>query len=293
MAIYNLGSINIDHFYRLPHLVRPGETLAADNYSQGLGGKGANQSVAIAKTENQVFHIGALNRADSHYFEQLKSYHIDLTHTQQLDYPSGHGIVMVDEVSGENQIVVYPGANHQISESMIDNALADANPGDWALTQNETTQASYFFKTAKSKGLKLCYSAAPFVAETTIELLPMIDMLVVNQIEAQELEAATGKPIAALGIKHTLITQGSAGVRYIGTQGELFIEAPKVSAVDTTGAGDTFLGLFLGRFDAGSDLVDSIKYAVSGAALQVMQPGTADAIPEHSSILEMLQKSFS
>ena len=77
MAIYNLGSINIDHFYRLPHLVRPGETLAAESYSQGLGGKGANQSVAIAKSENQVFHIGALNRADSHYFEQLKSYHED------------------------------------------------------------------------------------------------------------------------------------------------------------------------------------------------------------------------
>ena len=290
MAIYNLGSINIDHFYRLPHLVRPGETLAAETYTQGLGGKGANQSVAIAKSKNQVLHIGALSRADNRYFEQLKNYNIDLTHTHQLDFPSGHGIVMVDEVSGENQIVVYPGANHQISESMIDSALATANPDDWALTQNETTQASYFFKTAKSKGLKLCYSAAPFVAETTIELLPIIDMLVVNQIEAQELEATTGKPIAELGIEHTLITQGSTGVRYIGTQGDFFVDAPKVSAVDTTGAGDTFLGLFLGRFDTGVTLEESIKYAVAGAALQVTQPGTADAIPDHTSILEMLAK---
>lgn len=279
MAIYNLGSVNVDYFYSLPHLVRPSETLAANDFKQGLGGKGANQSVAIAKAGGSVKHIGAMHPADRRYFDQLEALNIDTTHLFMSETPTGHGIVMVDEQSAENQIVVYPGANFAITEQMVDEGLKDANASDWALCQNETLQTDHFMKRAKAKGMNLCYSAAPFDAEKTLVMLPLINMLVVNEIEAKDLERALNRPIKECGVEHILVTLGSRGVRYIGSEDEFIMPSPAVDALDTTGAGDTFLGLFLARFDQTGDLKASLHFAVTGAAIQVTRPGTADAIP--------------
>ena len=279
MAIYNLGSINIDYFYSLPHLVRPSETLAANDFKQGLGGKGANQSVAIAKAGGTVKHIGAMHPAEHRYFDQLHSLNIDTTHISMSDTATGHGIVMVDEESAENQIVVYPGANVAITEQMVEEGLSDASSSDWALCQNETSQTDYFMRSAKAKGMNLCYSAAPFDAEKALQMLPLVNMLVVNEIEAKGLESALNRPINESGVDHILVTLGSRGVRYIGLEDEFTVPSPSVEAVDTTGAGDTFLGLFLARYDQTGDLKTSLHFAVTGAAIQVTRPGTADAIP--------------
>lgn len=279
MAIYNLGSVNIDYFYTLPHLVRPSETLAAKDFKQGLGGKGANQSVAIARAGGSVKHIGAMHPADRRYFDQLTALNIDTTHLSMSETATGHGIVMVDEQSAENQIVVYPGANFAITEQMVDEGLSAATSSDWALCQNETSQTDYFMKSAKARGMKLCYSAAPFDAEKTLVMLPLINMLVVNEIEAKDLESSLHCPITECGVEHVLVTLGSRGVRYIGLEEEFTVPSPSVDAVDTTGAGDTFLGLFLARYDQTADLKESLHFASTGAAIQVTRPGTADAIP--------------
>lgn len=279
MAIYNLGSINVDYFYTLPHLVRPSETLSAIGFNQGLGGKGANQSVAIAKAGGTVKHIGAMNPADRGYYDQLVALKVDVSHLSMTNTATGHGIVMVDEQSAENQIVVYPGANFAITEEMVDAGLENATSSDWALCQNETSQTVYFMKRAKDKGLKLCYSAAPFDAEKTLVMLPLINMLVVNEIEANDLERELNRPIEECGVDHVLVTLGSRGVRYIGLEGEFTLPSPSVEAVDTTGAGDTFLGLFMARYDLTGDLKASLHFAVTGAAIQVTRQGTADAIP--------------
>jgi len=279
MAIYNLGSINVDYFYTLPHLVRPSETIAAIGFNQGLGGKGANQSVAIAKAGGAVKHIGAMNPADKHYYDQLVALNVDVSYLSMTDTATGHGIVMVDEQSAENQIVVYPGANFVITEEMVDAGLGDATSSDWALCQNETSQTDYFMKRAKDRGMNLCYSAAPFNAEKTLVMLPLINMLVVNEIEANDLERELNRPIKECGIDHVLVTLGSRGVRYIGLEGEFTLPSPSVDAIDTTGAGDTFLGLFLARYDVTGDLKASLHFAVTGAAIQVTRQGTADAIP--------------
>ena len=279
MAIYNLGSVNIDYLYSLPHLVRPSETLAANDFKQGLGGKGANQSVAIAKAGGSVKHIGAMHPADRQYFDQLNALNIDTSHLYFSETPTGHGIVMVDEQSAENQIVVYPGANFAITEQMVNEGLKDATASDWALCQNETSQTDYFMQFAKVKGMKLCYSAAPFDAEKTQVMLPLINMLVVNEIEAKDLERTLNRSIKECGVDHILVTLGSRGVRYIGSNEEFIVPSPVVDAVDTTGAGDTFLGLFLARYDQTGDLRASLHFAVTGAAIQVTRPGTADAIP--------------
>ena len=242
MTIYNLGSINLDYFYRLPHLVSAGETLSATEHRIALGGKGANQSVALAKAGVEVFHIGAFGKKDLFFLDEMSSVGVNIENIALLETESGHAIVMVDSNTGENQIVLSGSANYQISEEQIISALVNAKETDWALAQNETCLVHEFLFSAKKKGLKICYSAAPFVAEQTASLLHLTDLLVVNEGEADALLKFTNKGIQALGLPNLVITLGSKGARYIGEEGEFLVSPFNVNAIDTTGAGDTFLG---------------------------------------------------
>lgn len=288
MKLFNLGSINIDKVYRLPHLVTAGETIATTDYKLGLGGKGANQSIAAAAGGAEVIHIGAINREDLVWREKMASRGVSTNHIELRDEPTGHGIVMVDEQSGENQIVIFGGTNLLISHELIDNALDDAKPGDWALTQNETNAVSYFFERASSLGLKLCYSAAPFEAERVKKLLPLTDLLVVNEGEAAALAAELGTEPSDWNLPHLVITLGSKGAKYLGLEGEWETPAPKVDAIDTTGAGDTFLGFMLAALCQNKSMRSAMDLAIAAASLQVTRAGAADAIPKLSEVEAVL-----
>ena len=137
MAIYNLGSVNIDHVYRVPHLPEPGETLASTSFNSGLGGKGANQSIAIARAGGQVFHIGAIGADGGWLADQMKAAGVDTRFLSVIDVPTGHAIINVDD-EAENVIVLFTGANRALTEAMVNDALSDAGAGDWLLLQNET-----------------------------------------------------------------------------------------------------------------------------------------------------------
>ena len=284
MTIYNLGSINLDYVYRLGHLVTPGETLSALDMTVGLGGKGANQSLALARAGAEIVHIGALGKADESWLTILEQDGVDCQHVAVLDGPSGHAIVMVDDETAENQIILMAAANHEITRDQIDTALAKASTGDWALAQNETTLVPAFFQKAKEKGLSIAYSAAPFVAEQTLRLLELTDLLVVNEGEAEALCAAAGQSAAGLGLPHLVITKGSAGADYIGLAGQFSLAAPKVDAVDTTGAGDTFFGYLLAGINANMAIEQAVARAIEASALQVTRPGAAAAIPYQSEL---------
>lgn len=279
MTVYNLGSINIDHIFRLDHLPQAGETLLSKDYLCCLGGKGANQSLALALGGAQVEHIGRMALPDLHFIDQLKQTGVNLDSIDTTAQTTASAIVMVDDTSGENQIVINPGANQQISTQAIDSSLDNALPGDWALSQNETNAVPYFLQQAKEKGLNVCYSAAPFVAETTIDLLPITDLLVVNQLEAEALAEALDCTLEQIDVPHLLVTLGAEGARYIGKEGDWTLPSPKVSAVDTTGAGDTFLGFLLAALTQQQTMRDAMVLALHAAALQVTRKGTADAIP--------------
>ena len=284
MTIYNLGSINLDYVYRLGHLVTPGETLSALDMTVGLGGKGANQSLALARAGAEIVHIGALGKADESWLTILEQDGVDCQHVAVLDGPSGHAIVMVDDETAENQIILMAAANHEITSDQIDTAFAKAGTGDWALAQNETTLVPAFFQKAKEKGLSIAYSAAPFVAEQTLRLLELTDLLVVNEGEAEALCAAAGQSAAGLGLPHLVITKGSAGADYIGLAGQFSLAAPKVDAVDTTGAGDTFFGYLLAGINANMAIEQAVARAIEASALQVTRPGAAAAIPYQSEL---------
>lgn len=288
MKLFNLGSINIDKVYNLPHLVTAGETIATTDYKLGLGGKGANQSIAAAAGGAEVIHIGAINRADLVWREKIASRGVLIDKIELRDEPTGHAVVMVDQQSGENQIVIFGGTNLLISHDMIDSALDDAKPGDWALTQNETNAVSYFFERASSLDLKLCYSAAPFEAERVKKLLPLTDLLVVNEGEAAALAAELGTAPCDWNIPHLVITLGSKGAKYLGLEGEWETPAPKVDAIDTTGAGDTFLGFMLAALCQNKSMRDAMDLAIAAASLQVTRAGAADAIPNFNEVEAVL-----
>lgn len=279
MAIYNLGSINIDYFYKAPHLLKAGETLAASEISQGLGGKGANQSVACARSGAQLYHIGRLHEKDKNWLSFLEQAGVDISHVQlDEEVPTGHAIIIIDEKSGENQILLMAGANAAIDEELLNKALAHAGPSDWALCQNETNLAVEFLTMAHQKGLSICYSAAPFVKERVLSVLKIVDLLVVNEIEAADIQAALSKSPEEWGVPHLIITRGAEGADYFGKEGQFHQAAQKVKAVDTTGAGDTYLGYLLGRLSCGDTMKQAMALAASAAAIQVTRMGTAEAI---------------
>ena len=147
--IWNLGSINIDNFYEVPHLPLPGETLAATSYGYGLGGKGANMSVAAARGAAHVSHIGAVGPEGYWTLERLLEYGVDTRHVFQIEVPTGHANIVVD-ADGENSIVLFQGANFGLSEAIIGGALSEASTGDFLLMQNETNGQKYAAETARS-----------------------------------------------------------------------------------------------------------------------------------------------
>ncbi len=278
MAILNLGSINIDHVYAVPHLPVPGETLASTGLVTGLGGKGANQSVAVARAGGAVWHLGAVGGDGDWCVERLAEEGVETAFVATLEVPTGHAIITVD-AAGENAIVLYQGANRTLPAGMLTAALERFGPGDWLLMQNETNLGPEAARAAKARGMKVAYAAAPFDAAAAEVLLGSVDLLAVNAVEASQLGTALGVAPEALPVPMLLVTRGAEGAELRMQGAVISVPGFAVEAVDTTGAGDTFLGYLLAGLDRGLVPEVAMRLAAGAAALQVTRPGTAEAIP--------------
>ena len=279
--IWNLGSINADNFYHLTHLPADGETIAAKRFHQGLGGKGANMSVAAARAAARVAHIGAVGPDGTWAVNRLLEYGVDTRHIAQIDVQPGPANINIDD-SGENNIVLYSGANAAITDQMIGTALTEGSPRDYLLMQNETNGQIYAAKTAKTLGMHLAYAAAPFEAEAVMRILDHIDLLVMNEVEAAQLTKATGQDVNDLPVRDIVITLGAEGCKWVSKQANTAQTFPAypVNVVDTTGAGDTFTGYLVAGLDRGLTMRDAIDLAMQAGALMVSREGTADVIPD-------------
>ncbi|PZQ97675.1 MAG: ribokinase [Cereibacter sphaeroides] len=275
MAVWTFGSINIDHVYRVPHLPRAGETLAAHEYSMGLGGKGANQSVAAARAGARAVHIGAVGPEGRWARDMLDDYGVDIAHVAIAEMPSGHAIINVDPAA-ENAIVIFSGANHSFTAETVGEALAFAHPGDTLLLQNETSAQADAARIGKEMGLRVIYSAAPFLVSSVKAVLPHVSMLVMNEGEAAELRAAFGQ----MPEIDMIVTRGGDGAEWL-SPGRQTIRVPafRVTPVDTTGAGDCFTGTLAAALDAGLEPAAAMRRASAAAAIQVTRPGAAQAMP--------------
>ena len=288
MTIYNLGSINVDHVYRLPHMPVPGETMASRDYAQGLGGKGANQSVAVARAGARVIHIGAIAaQAEDWVVDGLGEYGVDTTHIARLPHiASGHAIILLD-ASGENSIILHSGANGRLDKGAVEAALAGIGPGDTLLLQNETNLQVEAARIARAAGARVIYSCAPFDIDATLAVLPHVSLLALNAVEAAQLAAASPDGVA---VPAMLVTMGAEGAEYRDLAAGTVIRQPAfaVEVFDTTGAGDCFTGYLAAGLDMGRDLPDAMRHAAAASAIKGPRAGAGDAIPEAAEVLDFL-----
>ncbi|TBN40475.1 ribokinase [Paracoccus subflavus] len=278
MAIWNLGSINIDHVYRLHRLPRPGETLAARGHVCGLGGKGANQSIAAARAGAVTHHLGAMGAGDGWVIDRLTERGVDTAGILRLaDQPTGHAVILLDSAA-ENAIVIHPGANRAIAPAMLEKPLSAITAQDSLLIQNETSAQVEAARIARTAGARVIYSAAPFDIDAVGAVLPHATILAMNAGEAEALFAAIPGPLPVRGL---LITRGADGAEYRDLITGAVYRQPAfaVRPVDTTGAGDTFAGYFAASLDRGDTVPDALRLAAGAAALKVTRPGAGEAIP--------------
>lgn len=290
MTVYNLGSINIDHIYRLDHLPRPGETLKSRDYVLGLGGKGANQSLAAAKAGAKVMHLGAISQADGWISADMQSAGVDTSHILNMpDIATGHAIIMVD-TSGENAILLHGGANLAITKRQVTAGLSGIGPKDILMLQNETAQQVEAAAFAHKAGARVIYSAAPFSVKAVKAVLPYLSIIALNEGEARQLFAELGPEVPVDGL---LVTQGQRGAEFHDLRkGQIWHQAAfPVTPVDTTGAGDCFAGWFAAGLARGETIPTALHHAAAAAALQVTREGAGPAMPDRNDVLRFIDKA--
>ncbi|MCY3738523.1 MAG: ribokinase [Gemmatimonadaceae bacterium] len=299
MAVLNFGSLNIDHVYHVDHVVRPGETLAGRGYRVFAGGKGANQSAALALAGAPVAHAGRVGRDGRWLVDGLSALGVDVAHVVvDEEEPTGHAVIQVEEESGENAIVLFPGCNQRIAPDQVRTCLSSLDIGDILLLQNEINGISEILSEAAGRGLRACLNPAPYGPEVADYPLDRVDLLIVNRTEAVGLcgdpavaeEAEVGQLLAGVRSRvpeqtEILLTLGAGGAVLDGPAGRLCSPALSAgAAVDTTGAGDTFIGYFLAARLAGAGDETCLRRAAAAASLCVTRPGARDAIPRRDEV---------
>ncbi|MEW6750709.1 MAG: ribokinase [Candidatus Latescibacterota bacterium] len=285
MRILNFGSLNIDHVYAVEHIARPGETVTSRAYQLHAGGKGANQSVALARAGAPVWHAGRVGPEGRWLLDRLRQAGVDVDLVCVGSEPTGHALIQV-EASGQNSIVLFPGANHAVDEAQVEATMGRFSEGDILLLQNEISCLTYILRTARDQGLRICLNPAPFTPEVLACPLQCVDLLVANESEAMGLVGgAPGDPdlIRALAARFpeaaVVLTLGARGAVHCWRGVETRVPAVPVQAVDTTAAGDTFIGYFLWGWAGGAPVRRCLERAARAAAVCVTRSGAMDSIP--------------
>ncbi len=288
--ILNFGSLNIDHVYRVPHFVQPGETLASLDYRRFAGGKGFNQAIALARAGAPVAMAGAVGSDGAWLRDALAAEGVNTVHLRTLDLPTGHAIIQVTP-QGQNCIVLHGGANRGLSAVHMADALADFGPGDLLLLQNETNALPELLRAAKARGLTICLNPAPMEPAVCDYPLEAVDLFVLNEVEAAQLvgphaaEALLAAVCRRFPRAEVVLTLGAAGALACAAGVTVRAAAPRVQAVDTTAAGDCFIGYLLAARLRGVDLAEALAEACIAAAISVTRPGAADSIPRRSEVV--------
>lgn len=284
MKILNFGSLNIDHVYKVENFARPGETLSCGDYQTFAGGKGNNQSVALARAGAEVYHAGKLCDRDIWLKELLEKSCVNTKFIELASHPSGHAIIQVNK-KGQNSIVIFGGANRQITEAHIDKALEEFSKGDHLLVQNEINDIPKIMRRGHEKNMTIVFNPAPMTPEVMEYPLEMVDIFIVNEIEGKELSGCEDlhgildSMIEKFPDAATVLTLGEEGVIYNDSVVRIEVPAEKVTPVDTTAAGDCFIGYYLAGITGGGDIESSLKTACRAAAVCVTRTGAVDSIP--------------
>ena len=284
MKILNFGSINKDFFYSVNDFVKPGETISSIKYNVKIGGKGLNQSVGISKAGQKIYHAGIINKDDTFILDKLKKWNINCENIILGDNPTGHAVIQVDK-NGENSIIIHGGANHDFDIKFIKSVLSKFDSGDILVLQNEINNIKEIIDGAHHKKMKIVFNPAPFNNEILSYDLNKISTLILNQTEGEALSKEK-KPVNILKVLNSkfnnteiILTLGEKGSLYSFKDELLKIKPHKVDTVDTTGAGDTFIGYYVAGIASKMNKKDNLKRASKAAAIATTKLGGAGSIP--------------
>lgn len=299
--IFVVGSINVDYVMEITHLPLLGETLPSQSFLMNFGGKGANQAVALAKQNEDVYLIGCIGQdtmgKDS--IQSLNQYGVHTDFIKTIEHQNtGLAFILVENQN--NRILLHAGANQNIQKQQILEALSLAQPSDYLLTQLETNLDMVYFaiKEAKKRQMKVVFNPAP-VQSIDMKILDFVDILIVNEIECEMLlhcKYDQKEQVQACIQKHQIsafiVTLGEKGAMVYHQQKVAIYPALAVKVIDTTAAGDTFIGAFLSEWMRTFNLSQSMQYAIVASALTCTTFGAQKSIQTRKEIQKYMDKYF-
>ena len=284
MRVLNFGSLNLDYVYQVEHFVQPGETLSVVSQSVNAGGKGLNQSVALAKAGAEVCHAGCIGTGGDLLLDLLNENGVGTEYLRAVPSIQGNAVIQVNP-EGQNCILLFGGSNQCITDEQIEQTMKGFAPGDWLVLQNEVNNLPRIVDVGYARGMKIVLNPSPCNEKLKEVDFGKLSWLLVNEIEAEQLSGSR-EPEKAWQLLHVkypalslLVTLGSEGSVAFTKEKTVCQPAFPVRAVDTTAAGDTFTGYFISGLMENHSLSDCMLLASMAAAISVTRPGAAQSIP--------------
>lgn len=290
MKVLNYGSLNIDFVYGVDHFVRSGETISSEGMEIFPGGKGLNQSVALAKSGVETWHAGAIGEDGAFLLDLMRESGVHVELVSRLPGRNGHAIIQRDP-DGQNCILLYGGTNQQNTRERVDEVLEHFEKGDYLVLQNEINEIGYLMEKAHEKGMIIVMNPSPMDEKIFTYPLQYVDYFLLNEVEAGDICRTEGSDEELLKTvaeqfpeSKIVLTLGSRGSVYKDGEREIHQPICKVPVVDTTAAGDTFTGFFIGGIATGETPEEAMSHAAKAAAIAVSRPGAAPSIPWRSEL---------
>lgn len=277
----------------LDHIVNNGETQKSESLNVFAGGKGLNQSVALAKAGSLVYHAGLIGKGGEFLLDTLNENGVDTSLMKCVDETSGHAIIQVTN-SGDNSIFLYGGSNQMIEKDYVDFVFSHFTKGDYCVLQNEINNLSYIVEKAYEKNMIIVFNPSPYNEIIDNIDLNMISYLVLNEIEIGQItkKDEINSAIEFLKTKYPslkiMLTLGKKGCIYIDGKKAVSHSAFKVKAVDTTAAGDTFTGYFISYISRGENVEKTLRLSTLASAISVTKNGATPSIPLEKEVLDLV-----
>ena len=294
MRVLNIGSLNIDYVYSVDHIILPGETEATGSRNTFLGGKGMNQSCALAKAGVDVYHAGMIGADGQAFLEACKEYGIHSEYIRIVDGPSGHTVIQIDK-HAQNSILLFGGANQRFTKEYIDEVLSNFNGEDLLLLQNEINLLPYVVDAAYEKGMTIALNPSPFNEKLDAVDMGKISIFLLNEVEGYQItglkepEAIIAELLNRYPHAKIVLTLGKDGAVYADSRQRHFQPIFPVKAVDTTAAGDTFTGYFLAGLAEGMDIPQVLMMSAKASSIAVSREGAVPSIPYRAEVMEALK----
>jgi ribokinase len=291
MKILNMGSLNYDYVYAVSHILKPGETILSKGMETFCGGKGLNQSVALARAGEKVYHAGLVGADGDFLISTCEEAGINISFIKKTEGKSGHTIIQVEE-GGQNCILLYGGSNQSFTKEYIDNVLEHFAPEDWILLQNEVNHLDYIIDSAYKRGLKIALNPSPFNPHINVCDLTKVSLFLMNEIEGGQITGKTdANEILEVMLEkypdaRIVLTLGSEGVIYRDKEVNCSHGIYKVNAIDTTAAGDTFTGYFIYAMLHGFSPQEALELSSKASAIAVSRAGAVASIPLMQEVMD-------